>query len=238
MTTTVNDNWEHYWRDLPRERGLPVWDSAGAITATAQLPLFQPHFDAALPVVDIGCGNGTQTAALAEHFPRVIGMDFAASAIEHARALQAGSPATFRTFDLTDADAAGAVHAELGDVNAYLRGVLHQMPDADRPKAAAALSVLLGARGHAFMVELAPAASATMKAAMGQDPGAVPKLQRVFQYGLTPAAWDDGKLDAVLDGAGLEVVSRGEVALHGTDELPDGSPLLLPMIYAVVRNRR
>ncbi|UVS77395.1 class I SAM-dependent methyltransferase [Actinokineospora sp. UTMC 2448] len=238
MDKTVNDNWESYWRDLPRERGLPVWDSDGAVTATAQLPVFRPYFDAALPVLDIGCGNGTQTAALAEHFPRVIGMDFAQSAIEHARTLQAGTTATFRTFDLTDADAARAVHDELGDVNVYLRGVLHQMPDEDRPQAAAALSVLLGDSGHAFAVELAPSASASMKTALGQSPDAVPKLQRVFRYGLTPAAWDEGKLDAVLDGAGMAVVARGEVPLHGTDRLPDGSPLRLPMVYVVARNQR
>lgn len=238
MNQQVNENWESYWRELPREHGLPVWDSAAEVTATAQLPLFRPHFDPALPVVDIGCGNGTQTAALAEHFPTVLGLDFAESAIAHARDLRAGTAATFRRFDLTDADAARALHDELGDVNVYMRGVLHQMPDEDRPAAAASLSVLLGAAGHVFNVELAPSASAGMRAALGQSPDAVPKLQRVFKYGLTPAAWAEGTLESLLRGAGLEIVTTGDADLHGTDELPDGTPLHLPMVYIVGRNRR
>lgn len=237
MDNTVNANWQHYWSDLPKEQGLPVWDSAGSITAAAHVALFQPFFDAALPVVDVGCGNGTQTAALAEHYSTVIGVDFAESAIEHARELNAGTSATFRHLDLTDADAVAALHDELGDVNVYMRGVLHQMPDDDRPKAAAALSVLLGRGGHVFDVELSPAASATMKSALGQSPDAVPKLQRVFRYGLTPAAWEEGKLESVLAGAGVEIVATGQIPLHGTDSLPDGSPLYLPMVYVVARNQ-
>ncbi|MFC7613331.1 class I SAM-dependent methyltransferase [Actinokineospora soli] len=238
MDNSVNANWQNYWSDLPREQGLPVWDSAGEITATAQLPLFEPYFGTERAVLDVGCGNGTQTAALARHFPRVIGADFAESAIEHARQLNSGTSATFRHFDLTDADAAAALHDEFGDLNVYMRGVLHQMPDEDRPKAAAALSVLLGESGHVFDVELSPTAGLAMKTALGQSPDAVPKLQRVFKYGLTPAAWEEGKLEAVLDGAGVEVVVTGEVPLHGTDTMPDGTPLHLPMVYVVGRNRR
>ncbi|MFC5288935.1 class I SAM-dependent methyltransferase [Actinokineospora guangxiensis] len=237
MVDGVNANWQNYWHELPKERGLPVWDSTGAVTAAAQLPIFQPHFAAALPVLDIGCGNGTQTAALAEHFDRVVGLDFAESAIEHARALQTDTAATFRHFDLTDAGAAAALHDEFGDANVYLRGVFHQMPDEDRPKAAAALAVLLGRSGHAFDVELAPSAGPAMKAVLGQSPDAVPRLQLVFSHGLTPAAWEEGKLESVLAGAGIEVVDSGEVPLLATDTLPDGSPLRLPMVYVVARNR-
>ena len=237
MDNSVNANWQNYWSDLPRERGLPVWDSDGAITAAAQLPLFQPHFDPALTVVDVGCGNGTQTATLAEHFPTVIGVDFAESAIEHARELNRGTTADFRHLDLTDTDGATALHDELGDVNVYMRGVFHQMPDEHRPAAAASLSVLLGRSGHVFDVELSPTAGVVMKTALGKSPDAVPKLQRVFKYGLTPAAWEEGKLESVLDGAGIEIVVTGEVPLHGTDTMPDGTPLHLPMVYVVGRNR-
>ncbi len=139
--------------------------------------------------------------------------------------------------DKTFADAAAALHDEYGDVNVYLRGVFHQMPDEHRPKAAAALAVLLGRAGHVFDVELAPSAGPAMKAVLGQSPDAVPKLKRVFSHGLTPAAWEEGKLESVLDGAGIEIVETGEVPLLGTDTLPDGSPLHLPMVYVVARNR-
>ncbi|HVK21565.1 MAG TPA: class I SAM-dependent methyltransferase [Actinokineospora sp.] len=237
MEQSVRTNWQSYWSDLPQEPGLPVWDSSGKVTATAQLPLFQPHFAEGLPVLDIGCGNGTQTAALAAEFPKVIGMDFAPAAIDHARALQADSRADFREFDLADSAAATDMHEELGDTNIYMRGVLHQMPDELRASAVASLRTLLGSTGHLFAVELHPSASLTMQAALGQSPDAVPKLQRVFRYGLTPAAWQEGKLESLLDGGGIDIVDTGMITLHATDTLPNGDILDLPMAYVVARGR-
>jgi SAM-dependent methyltransferase len=237
MEQPVRTNWETYWNELPKEQGLPVWDSDGTITATAQLPLFQLYFDEALPVLDIGCGNGTQTAALAAQFPRVLGMDFAASAIEHAQSLQADSPAEFREFDLGDRDGAVGLHGELGDSNVYMRGVLHQMPDEIRADAVASLATLLGRTGHLFAVELSPAASLTIRSAIGESADAVPKLQRVFRYGLTPAAWQDGKLEALLDNGGIDIIDMGPITLHATDTLPSGAQLDLPMTYVIARTR-
>ncbi|MGQ0840563.1 class I SAM-dependent methyltransferase [Actinokineospora sp.] len=238
MDQPVNSNWQRFWHDLPQERGLPIWDSEGSVTATAHLPWFQPHFADGLPVLDVGCGNGTQTAALTTHYDRVIGLDFAPAAIEHARALLADTPAEFRRFDLGDTAAARDLHAELGDANIYMRGVLHQMPDELRAAAAASLAVLIGGTGHLFAVELAPAAADTIQSALAQSADAVPKMQRVFKYGLTPAAWQDGKLESVLDAAGIEIVEHGSTILHSTDFVPSGATLDLPMNYVVARTKR
>ncbi|WP_018684196.1 class I SAM-dependent methyltransferase [Actinokineospora enzanensis] len=235
MDRAVNANWQGFWDDLPHESGLAVWDSAPEVTAVAHLPLFEQHFAVDLPVLDIGCGNGTQSAALAGHFERVLGLDFAPSAIAHAQALQAAAGVEFRTFDLADVAGARALHAELGDVNVYMRGVLHQMPDERRGDAAAALAVLLGNGGHLFAVELSPAAGLTIKDAISEGPSAVPKMRQVFKHNLTPAAWDEGKLEAVLAGAGLAVVESGAVVLESTDTLANGDRLDLPMNYVVAR---
>ncbi|GAA2993439.1 class I SAM-dependent methyltransferase [Actinokineospora diospyrosa] len=235
MGQPVNANWQGFWSDLPHERGLAIWDSAPGVTATAQLPLFEQHFAIDLPVLDVGCGNGTQSAALAEHYGRVLGLDFAPAAIEHATALHADSGVDFRTFDLADPAAATALHAELGDTNIYMRGVLHQMPDERRPAAAASLATLLGASGHLFAVELAPAAGDTIKDALSQSPTAVPKMRQVFKHNLTPAAWVDGKLQEVLASAGLSILDSGAIILQGTDTLPNGDRLDLPMTYVIAR---
>ncbi|PPK68865.1 class I SAM-dependent methyltransferase [Actinokineospora auranticolor] len=238
MTQPVNTNWQGFWSDLPHERGLAVWDSAPGVTATAHLPLFEQHFAIDLPLLDVGCGNGTQSAALAEPYPRVIGLDFAPAAIEHARSLYGNAGVEFRVFDLADVEAARALHAEIGDSNIYMRGVLHQMPDERRADAAASLAALLGATGHLFAVELAPAAGGVIKEAMGQSDTSVPKMRLVFKHNLTPAAWEEGKLEVVLRGADLDIVDAGAVTLQSTDTLPDGSRLDFPMNYVVARTAR
>ncbi|WP_249520748.1 class I SAM-dependent methyltransferase, partial [Microbacterium sp. ER1] len=43
------------------------------------------HFDPALPVIDVGCGNGTNTRWLAGLFPSVLGIDVSTGAVELAR---------------------------------------------------------------------------------------------------------------------------------------------------------
>ncbi|SES36909.1 class I SAM-dependent methyltransferase [Actinokineospora terrae] len=235
MGQPVNANWQGFWSDTAREQGVAIWDSAPGVTSTAHLPLFEQHFAVDLPVLDIGCGNGTQSAALAAHYPRVLGLDFAPAAIEHATALYGDSGVDFRTFDLADTTAATALHAELGDVNIYMRGVLHQMPDDRRADAAASLATLIGASGHLFAVELAPAAGETIKSAMSESPTAVPKMRQVFKHNLTPAAWVDGKLEELLTGAGLTILDTGPITLEGTDTRVDGTRLDLPMTYAVAR---
>ncbi|OLR89631.1 class I SAM-dependent methyltransferase [Actinokineospora bangkokensis] len=231
MDQPVNAHWQGFWTALPAEPAAAIWDSSAEVTATAQLPLFESYFRSTLPVLDVGCGSGTQTAALAERFGRVLGLDFAPAAIEHATALHPGLE--FRAFDLADTAAATALHDELGDANLYMRGVLHQMPDERRADAARSLSVLLGETGTLFAVELAPAAGAVIQEAVARGPEAVPKMRMVFAHNLTPAAWVDGKLESVLAGAGLSVRASGAITLESTDALPDGTRLDLPMTYVV-----
>ena len=51
-----------------------------------RLERMRAHLDLTLPVVDLGCGNGRQTRALASSFPLAIGVDLAGLWEEAARA--------------------------------------------------------------------------------------------------------------------------------------------------------
>lgn len=110
--------------------------------------------DKQLPMLDLGCGDGAQTAFLAEHLPRVLGID----ARPDAGALAGEAPV--RHLDLLDPVAVRALHDELGDANVYCRALLSSAPPETQPRLIDAMESLLGARGVMYLEEPTPAAAA------------------------------------------------------------------------------
>ncbi|MBP2478126.1 SAM-dependent methyltransferase [Crossiella equi] len=235
MGGALAENWERYWQDLSAEPGSAVWDTEDSAHAGAALPLIEEHRRAGLPVLDLGCGNGTQTVQLTATHERVIGLDLSPTAIARARERHAGSGVDFRVLDLLDGPAVAALHAELGDATAYSRGLLHQIPGEHKLTAARAIATLVGATGRAYVLELSPATTQALGAALATGEAAVPKMKDVLRHGITPAAWPGGGLPELLAAAGLAVLAEGETTMRTTDTLADGSPLLLPMTWAVLR---
>ncbi|MCQ4083712.1 class I SAM-dependent methyltransferase [Streptomyces sp. RB6PN25] len=225
--------WEGFWAAAPKEAGAVIWDTAAADASAAHLPLFEPHFDASLPVVDVGCGNGTQTRYLAEVYDRAIGVDLARGAVERARAADTAGAAEYRGLDAADEDAVRRLHDETGDVNVYMRAILHQCEATDRPKVVAGLALLIGDRGRIFDIELATAAKQVLAAAAQGPDGPPPKLRPVLEHGLTPAEMPDGSVAELYRSAGLDVLAHGELPLVMTEHRSDGSRIDLPAHWVV-----
>lgn len=230
-----NDNalaWEKYWRELPAGDGAALWDVDPRHGVLHHLPWFAEHFDPELPVADVGCGSGRQTEALAEHFPRVYGFEVSEAALAAARRAHPASSVDYRVLDLCDPAAVAACHAELGDLNLYVRTVLHQLPVEQRPTAAGNLTALLGERGRAFVVELAPGAADVFASWPSAHRS---KLDDLHQAGLVPARLEDGELERLLTAAGLEIVQSAEFLGHSTETGSDGAVLEVPMRRVLVR---
>jgi SAM-dependent methyltransferase len=137
-------------------------------------------------MVDLGCGNGTQTRFLADRFTHVVGADLSAAALDHARLADPAGQATYRLLDAAEKTEVETLHAELGDANVYMRGVLHQVEPDDRQPLVDGLATLVGDRGRAFLVELAEAAGVILRG-LAQGPGGPPaKLAPVFRHGIAP----------------------------------------------------
>ncbi|MFE7558450.1 class I SAM-dependent methyltransferase [Kitasatospora sp. NPDC057500] len=235
VTNRYRDAWEGFWRDAPEGEGAVIWDADPALTAERHLALFAPHLaDPELPVVDLGCGNGTQTRFLAGRFARVLGADLSAAAVEIARRSDPGERAAYLRLDATDPVAVRALHDRLGDANVYLRGVIHQSEPADRRPVAEAVAALLGERGRAFLVELSEAAKGVLGALAGGPGGPPPKLRPVFAHGLAPAEVADAAFGEVLREAGLAVLDSGELPLATTEFTPEGERIELPAHWAAV----
>lgn len=254
--------WDSFWRDAPPGGGAVFWDAAPEVTAAVHLPLFAPHFAPGLPLVDLGCGNGTQTRFLARHYDPVIGVDVSAVAIERAEAERAeaerfevggageaerareesgpsggvrSGPADFRRVDAADAGEMAGLHAELGDTNVYVRGVLHQAAPEVRSLIVANTAVLLGERGRLFVVELAAAAKEVLQGLARLPQGPPAKVAAIFEHGIAPAEMADEEIPAMVRRHGLEIVADGRAPLITTERRPDGSTLELPTHWLIAR---
>ncbi|MGX1880527.1 class I SAM-dependent methyltransferase [Streptomyces sp. NPDC055287] len=226
--------WESYWGDTPDTPGEAIWDSDPSLSAAPHLELFAPHADAELPVVDIGCGNGTQTRYLARHFARAVGLDVSHAATAHARRADTAGTVEFRQLDATDALAVRELHERLGDSNVYLRAVIHQSDPPDRPLVAAAVAELVGERGRAFVAELTAGAKTVLREIAREPGGPPPKLARVFAHGLKPAESEDSEVPDLLRACGLTVLADGRTTLAQTEFRADGSRIELPAQWLIV----
>lgn len=238
VTSRYKEAWEGFWRDAPEEPGAVLWDAEPALIVGIHLALFEPHMAAVgLPVVDLGCGNGTQTRFLADRYPRVLGADLSAAALLHARRADPAGQVDFRQVDAVEKDEAEQLHAELGDVNVYMRGVLHQCDEADRQPLVDGIAALLGERGRAFVVELAEAAGTVLRGLAQRPEGPPPKLAPVFAHGIAPGEVADAAVPQYVEAAGLTVLAQGELPLATTEFTPDGTRIELPSKWLVVGRR-
>lgn len=235
VTSRYREAWEGFWGDAPDDQGAVFWDAEPALTVGIHLALFEPHLVAAgLPVVDLGCGNGTQTRFLADRYPRVLGVDLSAAALRHARSADPAGQVEFRQVDAAERAEAEQLHAELGDVNVYMRGVLHQCDPDDRQPVVDGIAALLGERGRAFVVELAEAAGTVLRGLARSPEGPPPKLAPVFAHGIAPGEVADAAVPRYVTVAGLTVLAQGELPLVTTEFTPDGTRIELPSRWLVV----
>ncbi len=236
VTSRYREAWEGFWRAAPAEPGAVFWDAEPVMTAGPHLALFEPHVaDPALPMVDLGCGNGTQTRYLADRFPRVVGADLSAAALDHARRADPAGQATYRQLDAAEKSETQTLHAELGDTNVYLRGVLHQCEPDDRQSLVDGIATLVGDRGRAFLVELSEAAKPVLMGLASGPAGPPPKLAPVFRHGIAPGEVADDAVPEYLRSAGLTLLASGEMPLATTEYAPDGARVELPSTWVVVR---
>ncbi|MFF1904511.1 class I SAM-dependent methyltransferase [Kitasatospora sp. NPDC058218] len=226
--------WEGFWAENTGEPGEAFWDADATLTAAPHTALLAAHADRTLPIVDLGCGNGTQTRYLAGHFPRAVGVDLSASAVAHARRADRDAVAEFEQLDLTDLAGVRRLGDRLGEANVYLRAVLHQSDPADRAPVAAAVALLLGRRGRGFVVEPTGAAKTVLQQVAERPGGPPEKLRQVRKHELRPAEVAPGEVPELLRGAGLEVLDQGGTDLAMSERHPDGTRVALPAHWFVV----
>ncbi|HEY8699958.1 MAG TPA: class I SAM-dependent methyltransferase [Arthrobacter sp.] len=147
--------WDRYWAGIAAtgDGGEVLWDSGTDHELLGYREALQRHLDPSLPVVDIGCGDGSFTRGLAALFPRVLGVDVSAHAVARARSESAGlENVSYLVRDMT-APGAGIGLAGPTDANVFIRGVLHVLEPADQAALVDNLKDVVGRRGTVFLAE-------------------------------------------------------------------------------------
>ncbi|MFI5806866.1 class I SAM-dependent methyltransferase [Streptomyces sp. NPDC051561] len=241
VTTRYKNAWEAFWQEAPDRTGAVLWDAEPALTAGVHLALFEPHMtEHALPVVDLGCGNGTQTRYLADRFGQVTGMDLAPAAIARARRCDPDGQVRFLVADATEPLDVHRLRQDLDgrDAQVYLRGVLHQAEPADRAALARAVAELVGEEGRAFVVEPAEAAGHLLRALAEHPEGPPRKLRPLLAHGIATNGLPETQAPELFRAAGLRVLAAGDLPLTTTEYLPDGTRIELPARWLVVGRPR
>jgi SAM-dependent methyltransferase len=228
-------SWERFWGTLTGAQGEVFWDSNPADAAQQDCARLRDYADLQLPLIDVGCGNGTQTRFFADHFAKVIGTEIAPAAVEVARTQHSAPNLSYRLLDLLSPDDAQALHEEIGDAHVYVRAVLHQLSSADQPTAVQSIERLLGAKGTLYLLELSSAAETYFAGLIKQYGAPPPGLARVFQHGITPGKLND--LGSLFPADRFTLLRTGESHIHTTNTLPTGEVAKVPAFYAILRRR-
>jgi SAM-dependent methyltransferase len=226
---TPQQRWEAYWGDVAPNVGEALWDTPPDQDTGKLLSFCEDDIDRGLQLVDVGCGNGRRSAFLAEHFPRVVGVDVSAAAVEAAGSLYEAPNLEFRVLDAIEPDQATALHDELGDANVHVSAMFHSMKPSERELAAKSVAALCGQTGRLVVEELGTEAEKVFAAmqALGGPPPA--KFVKLFQSGITPGVMPDGALEGIMDSLGLGIVRQGTVRHELTETGPDGEPVAIQL---------
>jgi SAM-dependent methyltransferase len=227
-------SWESFWSTSTGTAGEIFWDADPAHAAQQDLALFQGSIDPQLPLIDLGCGNGTQTRFLADHFARVIGTEISPAAIEIARTKHDAPNVSYRILDVLSPDDAQAIHGEIGDANLYMRAVLHQLSPADHATAIQSIERLLGRKGVLYLVELSSAAEPYFAQLIKQY-GPPPGLARVFQHQITPGMVNENDLEVLFPPNRFTLLRTGPSHIHTVHTLLTGEVVEVPAFYAILR---
>lgn len=229
-------SWESFWSTSTGAPGEIFWDADPAHAAQQDVALFQGSVDPQLPLIDLGCGNGTQTRFLADHFAKVIGTEISPAAVQIAQTKNAAPNASYRVLDVLCSDDAQALHEEIGDANLYMRAVLHQLAPADHATAIQSIERLLGRKGVLYLVELSSAAEPYFAQLIKQY-GPPPGLARVFQHQITPGMLNEDDLEVLFPPDRFTLLRTGKSRIHTVHTLPTGEAAKVPAFYAILRRR-
>ena len=229
-----------YWREFYRKTyvensGKALWDIDPALSAGKDFLQFSEWMDLDLPLLDIGCGTGAPSAWLAGHFERVIGIDTAEEAVAIARENFPSNKIIFRSIDLAEKAACQALHDEFGDLNLYMRGVLHQIKPEHKATVVDNLASLMGRNGTFYFIEVAAQIRQYFQEASPEFHRLPKAVQAVFISNLPPEGVTLEDIPQIFPNERFQIMALGKDQLMTNLSLPDGIQITIPAVYSIIR---
>lgn len=236
--------WDRYWSGINATGagGEVLWDSGRDSEFLGYKDVLVRHLDPELPVIDVGCGHGSFTRALAAVFPDVVGVDVSAHAIGRARAESAAAASAgrlrYEVRDMTGPGAAAGL-ADAPGANIFIRGVLHVLNTDDQLALVENLRLLAGRRGTLFLAETNFQGNPVEYVShLGATTRGIPApLERAIRELPMPGKFGPAERAQVLPDEAWELLEDGTAAIE-TNQMTDiAAQSLIPGYYAVARPR-
>lgn len=234
--------WDKYWAGIART-GITsevLWDSGTDHELGGYREILNRHFDPDLPVVDVGCGHGGFSRALATFSPQVLGVDVSAHAVARATAESADvGNVRFLERDMTTPGAGNGL-AGPGDANIFIRGVLHVLGAADQAALMENMLQLAGNRGTLFLAETNFHGNPVEYVShLGASLNHIPApLELAIRKLPMPGRFGPDELAAALPAERWTLVEDGPAMIEANPLMDVAGDSLIPGYYAVVRPRQ
>ncbi|WP_458782256.1 class I SAM-dependent methyltransferase [Arthrobacter sp. D3-16] len=237
--------WDRYWAGIKvTGAGSEVlWDSGRDNEFLGYRDVLVRHLDPELPVVDVGCGHGSFTRALAGVFSEVVGVDVSAHAVARARREGRVETSTaervrYEVRDMTVPGAGNGLADERG-ANIFIRGVLHVLAPDDQMALVENLRLLAGPGGTVFLAETNFQGNPVDYVShLGATAKAIPApLERAIRELPMPGRFGPAERALVLPNDAWELLEEGAVAIETNPMTEVAAQSLVPGYYAVVRSR-
>jgi SAM-dependent methyltransferase len=237
--------WDKYWAGIKATGpgGEVLWDSGRDHEFLGYRDVLLRHLDPELPVVDVGCGHGSFTRALARTFSEVIGVDVSVHAVARASADSEGQEdlagsVRYEARDMTAPGAARGLADERG-ANVFIRGVLHVLSPGDQAALVENLRVLAGSRGTVFLAETNFQGNPLDYVShLGATTRGIPApLERAIRELPMPGHFGSAERARVLPAESWELLEDGAVGIETNPMTDVPAQSLIPGYYAVLRPR-
>lgn len=232
--------WESYWSSVSETGtgGEVLWDSQDFDEFRETFADLSQECDENLPIVDIGCGNGSWTRHMAQRFSHAIGIDVAEAAVRIAREESTNiTNIEFRAGDLVDPQIAKSLHDEFGDMNILLRTVFHVIRNKDRAQFVDNLALILGSKGTLYQLDTAGTVLDYMLDRPDDTSTTLPRqMEKVVSHGILPHGFSEKDRVRWFPDSKWDVLFSGEAKVH-TVKLPDGNDGRVPAYAMVARVR-